>query len=316
MIPFWGRGGGGGGGAGGAVTSAETCGVRFGGHGAVGGPAQGVPQGHQLFLVFFLVRNVYAPGRAVAGQPPAVTGQPLSVSRQPLAVNSRIPWVSSQALSVDQSTAVGDEPTTVVWRPAWPFFLHPNIRKFRGFSFLFFSVKERPGPASCAAWGVSVASAVGGICVEHGSAGPWDVHWPAAVPGPAPLTAGPVAPVDSRWSTHSPRSDPRSTCCPRASPRCSVQLVQPHGGGGLRGVAHTREKDGRAVTKSCRWFRQAQHQPRPTGSTTVQFHGSKSCGKRPGQPPPPSGTHWSGAGGGGGLDSGGGGGGTSLPTEV
>ena len=96
------------------------------------------PSGRSLgtpTVSFFFLRNIYAPGRAVAGQLPAVTGQPLSV-------NSQIPLVNSQPLSVDLSTAAGDEPTTIVWRPARPFFRpqtfgHPEFFLFSFFFFLF-----------------------------------------------------------------------------------------------------------------------------------------------------------------------------------
>ena len=53
------------------------------------------------FFFSFLLRNIYAPGRAVAGQLPAVTGQPLSVKRQLLAVNNQILLVNRQPLWVD-----------------------------------------------------------------------------------------------------------------------------------------------------------------------------------------------------------------------
>ena len=52
------------------------------------------------FFFFALVRNANAPGLVATGQLPAVTAPPLSVSRQHMAV--------------DQSTAVGDEPTTSI----------------------------------------------------------------------------------------------------------------------------------------------------------------------------------------------------------
>ena len=58
---------------------------------------------NSFFFTFFKGR--IRPGWAVAGQLPAVTGQPLAANSQILLVNRR-------PLSVDQSTVVGDEPTT------------------------------------------------------------------------------------------------------------------------------------------------------------------------------------------------------------
>ena len=60
---------------------------------------------------FFLLKNAYAPGRAVAGQPPAVTGQPLSISRQTPAVDNQILSVNRQPLSVElQPPSVTSQP--------------------------------------------------------------------------------------------------------------------------------------------------------------------------------------------------------------
>ena len=70
-------------------------------------------------------------------------------------LTAKIPLANSQPLSVDQSTAVDDEPTTVVWRPDRPFlFCTQNLgRPEFFFFFFFFRVKERPGARGLSAAG-------------------------------------------------------------------------------------------------------------------------------------------------------------------
>ena len=138
------------------------------------GPARATSLEDTHSFCVFLLRNTYAPGRAVAGRLPAVTG------------NRRLP-------SVDQSTAVVDEPTTADWRPAQLFF---RTRKKSGARSFFLPVTERPR------WRGPLAVTCADVCLPSVTSTPHvSVPPPLDPPPPPPHMIGPnfLRGLRSKW---------------------------------------------------------------------------------------------------------------------